>query len=114
MLYDPGQVETAGDEGVGIGHFLDDFAGGLPGSVARLCVYEDEQRICLLGAAAHNVLKGGDVFERVEGHHSVIVVSCQQQHRWVLDPVALWDVDVVQRRVSRKLEIIRKNYMQYS
>lgn len=78
MLFDPGQVETAGDKGVGISHLLDDFAGGLAGSVARLRVHKDEQRVCLLGAATYHMLQGSDVFERVEGHYPVVVVSCQQ------------------------------------
>lgn len=37
--FDPGDVETASDEGVGVGHLLDHLAGGLSGAVARLCVH---------------------------------------------------------------------------
>lgn len=103
-LFDPGDVETASDEGVGVGHLLDDLAGGLAGAVARLCVHEDEQRVRLLGAAAYDVLQGGDVLEGVERHHPVIVVSCQQEHRGVLDPIAFWDADVMERGVSNKQE----------
>lgn len=72
--------------------------------MARLCVHEDEQGVRLLGAAADDVLQGGDVLEGVERHHPVIVVPCQQEHRRVLDPVALWDADVVERGVSGKEE----------
>ncbi len=103
-LFDPGDVETAGDEGVGVGHLLDDLAGGLAGAVARLRVHEDEQRVCLLGAAAYNVLQGGDVLEGVQRHHPVVMVPRQQEHCGVLDPVALWDVDVMERGVSGKEE----------
>lgn len=99
-LFDPGDVETACDEGVGVGHLLDDLAGGLAGAVARLGVHQDEERVALLGAAAHDVLQRGDVLERVQRHHAVVVVARQQQHRRVLHAVALWDADVVERRVS--------------
>lgn len=99
-LFDPGDVETAGDEGVRVRHLLDHLAGGFAGTVAGLCVHEDEQRVRLLGAAAHDVLQGGDVFERVERHHPVVVVTGQQEDGRVLDPVALWDSDVMERRVS--------------
>lgn len=68
--------------------------------MARLGVHEDEERIGLLGAAAHDVLQRGDVLERVEGHHPVVVVPRQQEHRGVLDAVAFWDADVVKRGVS--------------
>lgn len=108
-LFDPGDVEAAGDEGVGVRHLLDDLAGGLAGAVARLSVHEDEQRVRLLGVAAHDVLQGGDVLERVEGHHAVVVVPRQQEHRRVLDPVAFWDADVVERRVSGKGEQWRRH-----
>lgn len=101
-LFDPGDVETASDEGVGVGHLLDDLAGGLAGAVARLCVHEDEQRVRLLGAAAYDVLQGGDVLEGVERHHPVVVVPCQQEHRGVLDPIAFWDADVMEWGVSNK------------
>ena len=103
-LFDPGDVETASDEGVGVGHLLDDLAGGLAGAMARLCVHEDEQRVRLLGAAAYGVLQGGDVLEGVERHHPVVVVPRQQEHRRVLDPVAFWDADVVERGVPNKRE----------
>lgn len=101
-LFDPREVETAGDEGVSVCHLLDDFAGGFAGSVSRLGVHEDEQGICLLGVAADSVLQGGDVFQRVERHHPVVVVPRQQQHRRVLHAVAFWDVDVVQRGVPER------------
>lgn len=93
-----------GDEGVGVCHLLDDFAGGLAGSVARLCVHQDEEGVCLLGVAAYDVLQGGDVLQRVERHHPVVVIPRQQQHRGVLHPVALWDADVVQRGVPERRE----------
>lgn len=99
-LFDPGEVEAVGDEGVGVRHLLDDFAGGFAGPVAWLCVHEDEEGVCLLGVAAYNVLEGGDVLQGVERHYPVVVVPRQQQHRGVLHPVALWDADVVQRGVS--------------
>lgn len=67
--------------------------------MARLCVHEDEQRVRLLGAAAHDILQCGDVFEGVEGHHPVVVVPGQQEHGGILDPVTLRDVDVVERGV---------------
>lgn len=70
--------------------------------MARLCVHEDEQRVRLLGAAADDVLQGGDVFEGVERHHPVVVVPRQQEHGGVLDPVAFWDADVMERGVSGK------------
>lgn len=98
-LFHPGDVETAGDEGVGVGHLLDDLAGGLAGAVARLGVHQDEERVGLLGAAAHNVLQGGDVLERVQGHNAVVVVASQQQHGGILDAVVVWDADVVERGV---------------
>lgn len=68
--------------------------------MSGLRVHEDEQRICLLRTAADCVLQGGDVFERVERHHPVVVIPRQQEHRWVLDPVALRDADVMKRGVS--------------
>lgn len=108
-LFDPGDVETAGDEGVGVGHFLDDLAGGLAGAVTRLRVHKDEQRVCLLGAAAHDVLQRGDVFEGVEGHHPVVVVPGQQEHGGILDPVTLWDADVVERGVPSGGEEMRSD-----
>ena len=111
-LFDPRDVETAGDECVGVGHLLDDFAGGLAGTVTGLCVDKDEQGICLLGATAHNVLQGGNVFEGVERHYPVIVVPCQQQDCRVLDPIAFWDTDVMQWRVSgRGKQIEIRNYL---
>lgn len=67
--------------------------------MTRLCVHEDEQRVRLLGAAAHDVLQRGDVFEGVEGHHPVVVVPGQQEHGGILDPVTLRDADVVERGV---------------
>lgn len=102
--FDPGDVETASDEGVGVGHLLDDLAGGLASAVTWLCVHKDEQRVCLLGAAAYDVLQGGDVLEGVERHHPVIVVPRQQEHRGVLHPVAFWDTDVMERGVPGKEE----------
>lgn len=98
-LFHPGDVETAGDEGVGVRHLLDDLAGGLAGAVARLGVHQDEERVGLLGAAAHDVLQGGDVLERVQGHHAVVVVARQQEHGGILDAVVLRDADVVERGV---------------
>lgn len=79
--------------------------------MTRLRVHEDEQGICLLGVAAHNVLQGGDVFKGVERHHPVIVISCEQQNGRVLDPAAFWDTDVMQWRVSGKerQQEMRKN-----
>lgn len=67
--------------------------------MARLGVHEDEERVGLLGAGAHDVLQGGDVLERVQGHHAVVVVARQQEHGGILDPVALRDADVVERGV---------------
>lgn len=67
--------------------------------MARLGVHQDEERVGLLGAAAHDVLQGGDVLERVQGHHAVVVVARQQEHGRILDAVVLWDADVVERRV---------------
>ena len=99
-LFDPGDLETASDEGVGVRHLLDDLAGGFAGAVSRLCVHEDEEGVGLLGAAAHDVLQGGDVLQRVEGHHAVVVVTGEQEHCRVLDPVAFWDADVMERGVS--------------
>lgn len=98
-LFHPGDVETAGDKGVGVGHLLDDLAGGLAGAVARLGVHQDEERVGLLGAAAHDVLQGGDVLERVQGHHAVVVVTRQQEHGGILDAIVLRDADVVERGV---------------
>lgn len=72
--------------------------------MTRLCVHKDEQRVCLLGAAAHDVLQGGDILEGVERHHPVIVVPCQQEHRGVLNPVTFWDADVMERGVPGKEE----------
>ena len=68
--------------------------------MARLGVHEDEERVRLLGAAADDVLQRGDVLERVERHHPVVVVPRQQEHGRVLDPVAFWDADVMERGVS--------------
>lgn len=99
-LFDPGDVEATGDEGVGVRHLLDDLAGGLAGAVARLGVHMDEQWVPLLEAAAHDVLQGGDVFEGVQGHHPVVVIARQQEHRRVLDLVAVWDTDVMEGGVS--------------
>lgn len=67
--------------------------------MARLGVHQDEERVGLLGAAAHDVLQGGDVLERVQGHHAVVVVARQQEYGGILDAVVLWDVDVVERGV---------------
>lgn len=67
--------------------------------MARLCVHEDEERVGLLGAGPHDVLQGGDVLERVQGHHAVVVVARQQEHGGILDAVALRDADVVERGV---------------
>lgn len=103
-LFDPGDVETASDEGVGVGHLLDDLAGGLASAMTWLCVHKDEQRVCLLGAAAHDVLQGGDILEGVERYHPVIVVPCQQEHRRVLNPVTFWDADVMEWGVPGKEE----------
>lgn len=98
-LFDPGDVETASYKGIGVSHFLDDLSSGLARAVTGLCVHKDEQRVLLLGAAAHNVLKGGNVLEGVQRHHPVIVVPRQQEHRGVLDPVPFGDTDVVERGV---------------
>lgn len=67
--------------------------------MARFCIHEDEQRVRLLGTAAHNVLQGSDVFEGVKGHHPIIVVTRQQQDGGVLDPVAFGDADVMERGI---------------
>lgn len=48
------------------------------------------------------MLQGGDVLEGVQRHHAVIVVPGQQEHCRVLDPVAFWDADVMERGVSAK------------
>lgn len=100
QLFDPGQIETASDKGVGVGHLLNHLAGGFAGAVARLCVHEDEEGVWLFGGTAHGVLQGCDVLERVEGHHPVIVVPGQQEDSGILDPIPMWDTDVVERRVS--------------
>lgn len=67
--------------------------------MARLGVHQDEERVGLLGAAAHDVLQGGDVLERVQRHHAVVVVARQQEHGGILDTVVLRDADVVERGV---------------
>lgn len=58
----------------------------------------------MLGAAAYDVLQGGNVFQGVERHYPVVVVARQQEHSRVLDPIAFWDVDVMERRVPRSEE----------
>lgn len=103
-LFDPGDVQTVGDEGVSVSHLLDDLAGGLASTVSRLCVHENKQRVCLLGAPSDDGLQGGDVLEGVEGNHAVVMVPRQQEHRGVLDPITLWDTDVVEWRVPGERE----------
>lgn len=61
--FDPGDVEAAGDECICVGHLLDDLAGGLAGTVARLGVHVDEQRVTLAHPATHHVLQCGDILE---------------------------------------------------
>lgn len=103
-LFDPGYIETASNKGVGVSHLLDDLAGGLASAMTWLCVHKDEKRICLLGAAAYGVLQRGNVLEGVERHHPVIVISCQQEHCRILDPVTFWDADVMEWGVPGKEE----------
>lgn len=95
-LFDPGNFETVGDECISVGHLLNDLTGGLSGSVSRLCVHKNKQRVCLLGAPSNNVLQGGDVLEGVERYHTVIVVPSQQEHCGVLNPITFWNIDVVE------------------
>ena len=97
---DPGDFKAASYEGVGVGHLLDDLAGGLAGAVARLGVHVDEQGVGLLGPAAHHVLQGGNVLERMERDHAVVVGAWEQEDRGVLDALRLWDGDVVVGGVS--------------
>lgn len=95
-LFNPGNVETFRDERVRVSHLLNDLTGGLSGTVSRLCIHKNKQRVCLLGAPSNNVLQGGDVLEGVERNHTVIVVPSQQEHCWVLNPITFWNVDVVE------------------
>ena len=58
----------------------------------------DHERVALLGAVAHHVLQLRDVLERVQRHHSVVVVGRQQKCCRVL-VIRCWHVDVVKGRV---------------
>ena len=70
--------------------------------MARLGVHMDKQGVVLLPAAAHEVLKGGDELEGVKRDHAVIVVCGEEKHGRVLDVVCLWQLHVVQGRVSER------------
>lgn len=52
---------------------------GFARSVSALRVHSDQERLLLVRTAAHSVLQGGAVFERVEGNNAVVVVRRQQQ-----------------------------------
>lgn len=95
VLIDPVEVEAAGDEGVGIRHLLDHLAGGFSRPVTRLGVHVDKEGVGLAGPATDHMLQGGDVLQRVQGNHAVVMVTGQQQHSRVLHAVTLGGPDVV-------------------
>ena len=70
--------------------------------MARLGVHVDKQGVVLLPAAAHEVLEGGDKLEGVKRDHAVIMVCGEEKHGWVLDAICLWQLHVVQWRVSER------------
>lgn len=57
----------------------DGLGGGFSCTVPTASVHPDHQRLALHGAAAHAVLQGSAILEGVEGHHSVVVICCQEQ-----------------------------------
>ena len=76
----PAEPERLSDEAKDVGVLQDHLGGGLACAVAAARVHSDHQRLPLHGAAAYAPLQRRAVLQRVERHHAVIVIGCQQQN----------------------------------